>query len=57
MATQLGPTSAELLRDSAFHAFDSGVTLTSGIAALLMVGASVLAAWSLRKTTAERVDH
>ncbi|MHA7146009.1 MFS transporter [Arthrobacter sp. TmT3-37] len=48
VATQLGPTSASLLRDSAFSAFDSGVTVTSGIAALLMVGASVLAAWSLR---------
>ncbi len=57
VATQVGPASAALLRDSAFHAFDSGVTLTSGIAALLMVGASVLAAWSLRSTTAERVDH
>jgi DHA2 family multidrug resistance protein-like MFS transporter len=48
VGTQLGPTSAALLRDSAFAAFDSGVTVTSGIAALLMVGASVLAAWSLR---------
>jgi DHA2 family multidrug resistance protein-like MFS transporter len=57
VATQLGPTNASLLRDSAFHAFDSGVTVTSGIAALLMVGASVLAAWSLRSTTAERVEH
>ncbi len=48
VASQLTPAGASLLRDSAFHAFDSGVTITSGIAALLMVGASVLAAWSLR---------
>ncbi|MHA7283317.1 MFS transporter [Arthrobacter sp. TMS2-4] len=57
VATEVGPTTAALLRDSAFHAFDSGITLTSGIAALLMAGASVLAAWSLRSTTSERVDH
>ncbi|WP_082471192.1 MFS transporter [Arthrobacter sp. Leaf234] len=48
VASQLGTGNASLLRDSAFHAFDSGVTVTSGIAALLMIGASVLAAWSLR---------
>ncbi len=60
VATNLAPASAALLQDSAFHAFDSGVTVTSGIAALLMVGASLLAAWSLRgETTAHRgsVDH
>ncbi len=51
VAEQLGPTSAALLQESAFHAFDSGITTTSGIAALLMVGASVLAAWSLRRET------
>ncbi|THJ68641.1 MFS transporter [Arthrobacter echini] len=48
VATQLGPAGASFLQDSAFHAFDSGVTITTGIAALLMISASVLAAWSLR---------
>ncbi|KNC18519.1 MFS transporter [Arthrobacter sp. RIT-PI-e] len=60
VATGLAPESAALLRDSAFHAFDSGVTVTSGIAALLMIGASVLAAWSLRgkvTTTARASTH
>ncbi|WDF33192.1 MFS transporter [Arthrobacter agilis] len=52
VATQLGATGASALRDSAFHAFDSGVAVTSGIAALLMVGAAVLAAWSLRPSDA-----
>ncbi|MPY10448.1 MFS transporter [Arthrobacter bussei] len=51
VASQLGTGNASLLLDSAFHAFDSGVTVTSGIAALLMIGASVLAAWSLRGGT------
>lgn len=48
VAAHLDPVSADLLRDSAFHAFDSGVSITSGIAALLMIGASLLALWSLR---------
>ena len=52
VAGQLDGGAGALLRESAVHAFDSGVTLTSGIAALLMIGASLLAAWSLRSTTA-----
>jgi DHA2 family multidrug resistance protein-like MFS transporter len=38
---------AELLQ-SAFDAFDSGVSVTAGIASVLMVSAAVLAYWSLR---------
>lgn len=54
VAGQLDGGAAALLRESAFHAFDGGVTLTAGIAALLMVGAAVLAAWSLRSPAAAR---
>ncbi|NKX51968.1 hypothetical protein HER39_15625, partial [Arthrobacter deserti] len=39
---------AQALLDSAFHAFDSGVAATAGIAAVLMLAASALAYWSLR---------
>ncbi len=49
-AADLPAANASALLDSAFRAFDSGVTLTSGIAALLMVAAAVLAGWSLRPT-------
>jgi DHA2 family multidrug resistance protein-like MFS transporter len=47
-AGQLPAPGAAALLDSAFSAFDSGVILTSGIAAVLMVLAAGLAWWSLR---------
>ena len=47
-AGELPASGAAALLDSAFSAFDSGVILTSGIAALLMVLAAGLAWWSLR---------
>lgn len=49
VATEVPPQTGTLLLDSAFHAFDSGVVLTSGIGAGLMVAAAGLAYWSLRK--------
>ncbi|MHA7154317.1 MFS transporter [Arthrobacter sp. TMN-50] len=48
-AAQLPGNGGSQLLDSAFHAFDSGVVLTSGIGAALMVFASALALWSLRR--------
>jgi DHA2 family multidrug resistance protein-like MFS transporter len=47
-AGELPAAGAAALLESAFRAFDSGVILTSGIAALLMVLAAGLAWWSLR---------
>lgn len=44
------PLGGQLL-DSAFHAFDSGVALTSGIGAGLMIVAASLAFWSLRRAS------
>jgi DHA2 family multidrug resistance protein-like MFS transporter len=47
-AAALPPDTAQALLRSAFHAFDSGVAVTAGIAATLMLAASALACWSLR---------
>ncbi|WP_373461924.1 MFS transporter [Arthrobacter sp. V4I6] len=49
VASELPPSSGGQLLASAFHAFDSGITLTSGIGAGLMVLAAGLAFWSLRR--------
>ncbi|NJC24084.1 DHA2 family multidrug resistance protein-like MFS transporter [Arthrobacter pigmenti] len=49
VASELPAQTGSLLLDSAFHAFDSGVVLTSGIGAAVMVAAAGLAFWSLRK--------
>lgn len=49
VASELPGQGGSQLLDSAFHAFDSGVVLTSGIGAALMVIAAALAAWSLRR--------
>jgi MFS transporter, DHA2 family, multidrug resistance protein len=47
-AAGLPPRSADALLDSAFRAFDSGVSVTAGIAAVLMVAAAWLAFRTLR---------
>ncbi|KRF08940.1 MFS transporter [Arthrobacter sp. Soil782] len=52
VASELPSETGALLLESAFHAFDSGVVLTSGIGAVLMLAASGLAFWSLRKPSA-----
>lgn len=49
VASELPASAGSVLLDSAFHAFDSGVVLTSGIGAGLMVAAAGLAFWSLRR--------
>lgn len=49
VALQLPPSSGGQLLESAFHAFDSGVILISGIGAGLMVLAAGVAFWSLRR--------
>ncbi|WP_245354270.1 MFS transporter [Brachybacterium sacelli] len=49
VARDLPPAGAEQLLGSARHAFDSGVLLTSGIGALLMVIAAVIAHRTLRR--------
>lgn len=51
VASELPGAGGPLLLESAFHAFDSGVVITSGIGAALMVAAAALAFWSLRKPT------
>ncbi|MBJ2121886.1 MFS transporter [Arthrobacter sp. MSA 4-2] len=51
-AAQLPAGNAAALLESAFSAFDSGVILTSGIGAVLMVLAAGLGWWSLRPTAA-----
>ena len=51
VAAGLPPTLAEQLLDSARHAFDSGVVLTSAIGIVLMVLAAVIALRSLRSAT------
>ncbi|MFJ6280376.1 MFS transporter [Arthrobacter subterraneus] len=52
IASQLPADSGSHLLDSAFHAFDSGVVVTSGIGCGLMVAAAALAYWSLRRPAA-----
>ncbi|WP_458116054.1 MFS transporter [Arthrobacter sp. D2-10] len=52
VASELPAGSGSALLESAFHAFDSGVVITSGIGAALMVAAAGLAFWSLRKPSA-----
>lgn len=52
VASELPTESGALLLESAFSAFDSGVVITSGIGAALMLAASGLAFWSLRKPSA-----
>jgi DHA2 family multidrug resistance protein-like MFS transporter len=47
-AAELPGRTAEPLLESAFHAFDSGVTVTAGIASVLMVAAAWLAFRTLR---------
>lgn len=49
VASSLPVSAGGQLLDSAFHAFDSGVGVTSGIGAALMVFAAGLAFWSLRR--------
>ncbi len=51
VASELPSPSGVQLLNSAFHAFDSGVTLSSGIGAGLMVLAAGLAFWSLRRAS------
>ncbi|MFD1212185.1 MFS transporter [Arthrobacter sp. GCM10027362] len=47
-AAALPAGTARALLESAFYAFDSGVAITAGIAAALMLAASALAWWALR---------
>ena len=49
-AAELPGRTADPLLESAFHAFDSGVTVTAGIASVLMVAAAWLAFRTLRDT-------
>jgi DHA2 family multidrug resistance protein-like MFS transporter len=49
VASELPPETGSLLLQSAFHAFDSGVVITAGIGAVLMLAAAALAFWSLRR--------
>ena len=49
VASELPPETGSLLLESAFHAFDSGVVITAGIGAVLMLAAAALAFWSLRR--------
>ena len=48
MADQLPERTATALLDSAVHAFDSGVTVTAGLAGALMVASAWLAFRTLR---------
>jgi DHA2 family multidrug resistance protein-like MFS transporter len=49
VASELPSSAGKQLLESAFHAFDSGVALTSTAGAALMVLAAGLAFWSLRR--------
>lgn len=49
VASQLPPEAGSALLASAFSAFDSGVVITAGIGAALMLAAAALAFWSLRR--------
>lgn len=54
VAAQLNPDAAQQLMVSARHAFDSGVALTAGTGAVLVVAAAVIAARALRVPRATR---
>lgn len=49
VASALPEPGSSLLLGSAFHAFGSGVVVTAGIGAVLMLAAAALAFWTLRK--------
>jgi DHA2 family multidrug resistance protein-like MFS transporter len=52
VSSQIGGEAGSALLESARHAFDSGVVLTSGVGVVLMMGAVVLALVTLRKARA-----